>query len=574
MRKIAFILAGLALLFGGLTTGTRAQNTSAVPNPHSFALDCDDFDSGLCRERVIRRNYEGRYSGHDEPALIFYSNTPGAGDSGVYLITLPKDSPKVPTQDGKGGTFNFQLHPAFWIGMNMCDSQSYPNFSAVCNPDTDDNIFENLNPNSPKFIGKHPGTAFLEMQFYPPGWGGSPQLVDPANYFAALNIDSLGLNGANVTNNNTCLNSVGEETVNFAVVTKNGVPLSPPNPAGVNFGQNNFDLNNVLFMAPGDKILVILHDTKHGLEVILQDLNTGQTGTMVASAANGFGNILFQPNGTTCNTAPYDFHPMYSTSNERTRTVWSVGTSNSTFTDELGHWEFCNAADEVDFPFLCTVPGVEEGSPGLDSDDDFCITPGGQFLPGPPFIQVGACTDTELDYDGVSYGLNWPGTLADVHKDLEFHPRPIRITGPLFLADDGNSAEPQLRNYDRVAFETDIPSFDPNCNFQTGAGCSVPAQGMQFYPYYTIFHGKDGDQDEDVCRWQLGGGLIPGTTNNFGGSPTTAWGTLFFQQFQTGATTTGTFGTVFRHALDHNPCKLEVNDKIEDHVEQLLKHQR
>jgi hypothetical protein len=27
------------------------------------------------------------------------------------------------------------------------------------------------------------------------------------------------------------------------------------------------------------------------------------------------------------------------------------------------------------------------------------------------------------------------------------------------------------------------PAFDPNCNGLTGAGCSVPAQGMQFYPY-------------------------------------------------------------------------------------------
>src|SRR5271167_3907135 len=112
-RKIMFILTGLALLSGGLPTRTRAQNSNPVPNPHSFALDCDDFDSGLCRERVARRNYEGRYSGHDEPALIFYSNTPGAGDSGVFIITLPKDPPKVPTQDGTGGTFNFQLHPAF-----------------------------------------------------------------------------------------------------------------------------------------------------------------------------------------------------------------------------------------------------------------------------------------------------------------------------------------------------------------------------------------------------------------------------------------------------------------------------
>jgi hypothetical protein len=45
----------------------------------------------------------------------------------VYNLTLPTDPPKLPRQDGSGGTFNFQLHPAFWFGMAMCDDQSAPN---------------------------------------------------------------------------------------------------------------------------------------------------------------------------------------------------------------------------------------------------------------------------------------------------------------------------------------------------------------------------------------------------------------------------------------------------------------
>jgi hypothetical protein len=42
-------------------------------------------------------------------ALLFYSNVPGSGNSNVYVLTLPKDPPNLPKQDGTGGTFNFQL---------------------------------------------------------------------------------------------------------------------------------------------------------------------------------------------------------------------------------------------------------------------------------------------------------------------------------------------------------------------------------------------------------------------------------------------------------------------------------
>src|SRR5262249_48228854 len=114
-------------------------------------------------------NFQGEYSGHDEPALFFYSNESGSGNHVVYRLTLPSDPPVPPRQDGTGGTFNFQLHPTFWFSMALCDSQSAPNFTHLCHPVTDANIFSNPDPNAPDFIGHHPGSAFLEMQFYPPG---------------------------------------------------------------------------------------------------------------------------------------------------------------------------------------------------------------------------------------------------------------------------------------------------------------------------------------------------------------------------------------------------------------------
>src|SRR5919202_982087 len=67
------------------------------------------------------------YIGHDEPAMLFYSQKPGSGHNNTYYLRLPKDAPKRPRRDASGGTWNFQLHPAFWFGMAMCDNQGGPN---------------------------------------------------------------------------------------------------------------------------------------------------------------------------------------------------------------------------------------------------------------------------------------------------------------------------------------------------------------------------------------------------------------------------------------------------------------
>ena len=43
----------------------------------------------------------------------------------------------------------------------------------------------------------------------------------------------------------------------------------------------------------------------------MHDLTTGKSGLMTASKANGFGQIMFQPNSATCHERPYAFHPEY-----------------------------------------------------------------------------------------------------------------------------------------------------------------------------------------------------------------------------------------------------------------------
>ena len=55
------------------------------------------------------------------------------------------------------------------------------------------NIFDGTDPRRPDYIGNHPGTAFLELQFYPPGWAPWPPGVscDATKWCAAMAIFSL-----------------------------------------------------------------------------------------------------------------------------------------------------------------------------------------------------------------------------------------------------------------------------------------------------------------------------------------------------------------------------------------------
>jgi hypothetical protein len=123
------------------------------------------------------------------PSVLFYSNQDGAGYHMRYQLTLPTDPPPTPKP---GRSYNFELHPAFWFGLAMCDTQSFPEQMSTCKPHSDSNI--TTDPT------QHPGTAFMEMQLYPPGWAGWDTVgtsCDPTKWCAALNIDSLSQNPIN-----------------------------------------------------------------------------------------------------------------------------------------------------------------------------------------------------------------------------------------------------------------------------------------------------------------------------------------------------------------------------------------
>jgi hypothetical protein len=251
----------------------------------------------------------------------------------------------------------------------------------------------------------------MEMQFYPPGWvpwniGPSGTSCDPTKWCAALNIDSLSDNPVTGQNNNAaCAAAAGLEYVNFAFITKNGVPQGPPSPLLANTSTFIPNPNKALFMNSGDTTITTMHDTQNGLRIDIQDLTSGQSGFMVASASNGFAQVKFDPNGTDCNPAthnlPYNFHPMYSTSSETTNVPWAAHTYNIAFSDEIGHFDFCNGKNAITPTGSCPAGNFEGQGPTrvpTDSDDNFCFPKSSSQL-----VQVSGCTDLNAGFDGQPY---------------------------------------------------------------------------------------------------------------------------------------------------------------------------
>jgi len=535
----------LAATMAAMPGSAAASPASQASNPIKWGLCSSPGHGQNCADATYPNvGYKGSYIGHDEPSVLFYSNKAGSGNNDTYLMRLPKDPPVAPNQSGTGGTDNFQLHPAFWFGMALCDSQSYPEFTATCNADTDANIFNSSDPASAQFIGDHPGTAFMEMQFYPPGWAPWPagNSCAATQWCAALNIDSLSQNSAGQLNNATCQAQVGTEYVNFAFITRDGTPQAPPNPLDATGATFTPDPQRDLFMNSGDLISTHLTDTAAGFRVDITDATTHQSGSMTASAPNGFAQIAYQPTASTCTAIPYAFHPMYSTSSPDTRVPWAAHSYNIAFADEIGHFEYCNTVNTSNG--ACTAAGVSETNGTLDNDDFGCFTGAQSTL-----VQISGCQATDGDFDGPEYSNNWPGTGSLAHQ-AQFDAQPITFTSPRFNG---------FERYQRVAFEADLPRIEikslggpgPFCDRQTGANCVNPPPGAQFYPFFTTSgHGP-------FCVWRLGGPNLPATTNTFGGSSTAEYGGLLqlaYAAVVNGQPTVTTDFNNFRQILPNNPC--------------------
>lgn len=559
MRRVRSLVACIGLFAAGLVpfaNGSIVTARAAPASPH-MALNCEYASN--CAEVANPTEAFGSdtYVGHDEPSTVFYSNVPGSGNRASYSFTLPTDpSPNNPNRK----SYVFELNGAQWLGMALCDTQSYPEQKATCPADSDSNIANNPDPAAPDYIGHHSGTAFMELQFYAPGWVPWPtwavangaMTCDPIKWCAAINIFGLLEDPINGTlQNDTCLAKIGSpEYVNFAFITKSGIAHAPANPVDATLDTYTPNPQTDLFMNYGDNLKVTLHDTSHGLKIEIHDNTTGESGSMTASADNGFAQVKFDPTGTSCTPLPYNFHPMYSTSSEQTRVIWAAHTYNVDYSSEIGHFQTCTGRGQIPAtpfgldskgnPTTCPAGNNEElGAEPTDGDDNFCF-PASEALR----IHVNGCTDTEAPgFDGIDYQPLWPD------GNTKLHPTSVLFSAP-------RTGEDYNVNYSRIAFEADIPrieaaDFGGSCNRTTGVGCTLipptdDGQPATFYPYFSAVATGAG------CAFGFGS-TLPGTVTDFGKNA--EYGTLLFSTYLrfNGHGTTRTITNNYRQILP-NPC--------------------
>src|ERR1039458_8580121 len=509
------------------TKATASASTGIAPKSTSM-MDCNghspkyhevrqDMVGGCTDPRGTwsgRFEDNGRYVGHDEPSIKFISSAPGSGNNMTYVNRLGVDPKGKPTVSPNGKTVSdyAELSPAPWFGLPICDPGSYP--QNPCKPDSDSNSGAINDPNAA-------GSAFLELQFYPPGY--QPFVDAPScnstHWCAALTIDSLEseFNFANI-------NTACEEPVNFAFLQRNGVPAGPPSPQLSDV--STFTPNNeTLMMNQGDTVATTLRDTPQGLLASVTDFTTHQTGYIVASGKNGFMNTNYK----TCAGTPFNFHPEYNTAKQQNQVPWAALEGGVLMEQEIGHFETCSSVKNA-YAYTATYGGQtfsdpntaqtcvggsegagEVGEGPCNATTGVCqnaTTQGGAACPsdnlasgnlceysdmtcapaGPRPINVNGAAETvswpiagcqdnyfqngDLDFDGSSYIKDWPDGSPN-------HPTSFAYIGPFSHG----------KSYPKIQFETDVAASEADCNVTTGAGCTAPPTGAKFYPFWTLGNG-------------------------------------------------------------------------------------
>ena len=487
------------------------------------SLDCNGFSAmqapvkvtGACTDP---RGYDGgrfydngHYIGHDEPVIRFLSKRSGSGNDITWTEQLPRDPVQAPTVGTPGSdvTHWFELSIAPWFSLALCNPESYP--YTPCTPESDANApVGNFPWATPQLAGG--GSAFLEMQFYPPGFGPFSDSIscDNTHWCASLHINDLECNFNFAICNPNCV-----EPTNFAFIQTDGVPAGPPSPQLADLASNTPNAQTLL-MNPGDTVRAHIFDAdigggQHALETQLTDLTTGQSGFMIASAANGF----MATNHVDCSGTPFNYQPEFDTASPQNAVSWADLQVDVATQFEIGHFTPCTNVNKPTVanlgsgvtdtwwnnclgPYESTAP--PDNSHNAEPGDAPCF-PAGDTHGGisPPDLVTGCANfdlaNGDLDFDGTSYWPDWPNQTA-----------PGSFPSPFLQRQPSSGGAP----YGQIQFETEAPASETTCQ-PSGAGCAVPPPGSpgNFYPHWTL--AKVGG----TCRWEFGQ-MTNG--NSFGGT--------------------------------------------------------
>jgi hypothetical protein len=548
------VLVAIGTATAGTLTATAAPVTSGGVQPHSTSMmDCNGHSpkyqdvkqdlGGLCTDplgywdgKSWRFEDNKTYVGHDEPSVKFISSAAGSGNNMSYVMRLSTDPKGKPTTSPTGKTTSdyAELSPAPWFGLPICDAKSYP--QNPCAPDSDTNSGLISDPNAA-------GSAFLELQFYPPGYQPFNDAIscDSTHWCAAMTIDSLECNFNFATCNNNCI-----EPVNFAYLQLNGVPAGPPSPQLTDV--STFTPNGeTLEMNPGDTVTASLRDTSQGLLTSVTDLSTRQTGYMVASGKNGFMNT----NLADCTGTPFNFHPEYNTASQQNQVPWAALEGGVLMQQEIGHFEPCSSVTNS-FPITQTANGQTFSDPTTQQTCVGGFEGAGKTGEGPCDLTTGVCQNATtqggacpsdnfasgalcefsdatcvpagprpVDVNGTPVKLSWPVAGC---QDNFFQNGDLDFDGSSYIRDwpDGSSSHPTTfayqgpfshgRAYPQIQFETDAAGSEATCDIATGAGCTAPPAGAAFYPFWSL--GRSGSLG---CAWNFGDVIAHRTITSFGG---------------------------------------------------------
>jgi hypothetical protein len=519
MRRLGVALL-LALAACALPAAARAGD-GVAPNAVG-ALDCNGFSpiqktlkpTMVCTDPRSIENGAGarfedneHYIGHDEPSIRFLSDVPGSANNVTWTETLPKDPAALPTvaTPGSDVTHWFELSIAPWFGMALCDQYSYP--QTACKPLSDTNAPRN----PPTFDKGGGGSSFLEVQFYPPGFAPFAENIscDNSHWCASLHINDLECTARFNHCNPNCI-----EPTNFAFIQRDGVPTGPASPQLSNLATVTPN-QQTLLMNPGDKLRVHIFDANlagggRALEVHIDDLTTGQSGLMQASAANGFMATIIG----NCKGVPFNYEPEYDRALPQNIVPWAALLGGILTQYEIGHFTPCTTlSDERAFDFgtftdpvwlTCNGPyeaAADTGTPEGFAGDAPCFPFGDTHsaFNSDPNLVTGCenfANGGDIDFDGTSYWPDWPNSTT---------PNTFPST---FLQDQPSS---NGNAYASAQFETDAAASESTCSSSTLSGCAVPAPGSPgaFYPYFT--QASVGG----ACEWEFG---QMANGNAFGGS--------------------------------------------------------
>jgi hypothetical protein len=589
--RLAIPAACLAVA-GQLAVSGTAAATHTVAAAHSTAgtitpnkmhnlLDCNlTVLRRLCTDPrgKIESNGEryrfidhGQYVGHDEPSVKFISSVAGSAFHMDYGMQLPTDPSTAPTSNGSVTDYA-ELSPAPWFGLPVCDARSYPQNN--CAGDSDTNSGSITNPAAA-------GSAFMELQFYPPGFTPFLDAVSCSltQWCAALTIDSFECTFNFASCNNNCI-----EPVNFSFLQTNGVPPGPPAPQDPNT-KTFLGNSQTLKMNPGDVLKVAISDPTNGLKAKVTDLTTGQIGFIQASNANGFANTSISD----CSGHSHTFHAEYSSARKSHQVPWAALEGGVLMEQEIGHFEACDTVSNqlgvsVKFndgstfsdpsvfqscgggsegasatgegpcqtakPFTCTG-ATTQGATGpaacpktsftsgalCEFSDADCMPAGSRTvtvngIAKTRMFPVAGCLDNafqngDLDFEGTSYQADWPNGSPNF-------PTTFRYIGP-FTNGGG---------YPSVQFETDVAGTENLCNVTTGTGCTAPPTGAAFYPFWSMNNTQTVGSlspTPGACVWNFGNDIAGVTTQDFG------------RDAQYGTDDIARFGTTLTSPVTANP---------------------